>query len=496
MKSKRLTAALLTALFMIYSFTACSQTSAGNTPAPSPAVAAPTDSAAADSGAAPAVDAPANDASANDAPVEISIANWPQSIDAERVKMFEGYVATMKERYPNITIVPNEYAYTVDSFLPKAASGQLPTLYSTFFTETDKIIGAGYAADITDVLTELGYVQKLNPDMLALLQRDGRTYGVPNGGYNVGMAYNVSIFKEAGLVDANGIPLYPQTYEELAETAKTIKEKTGKTGLFWYTKNNQGGWMFMNLAWSYGVEFMKQENGKWISTFDSEEAVSAMQYVKDLKWKHNVIQDNLLVDGDDMFNMFGTNQVAMAYSTLDWNDPLITQTGMNRNDLSLSRVPAGPVDRVSLMGGNCYMFNPSSTKEQIEAAFKWLEVTGFSPEATELTQKGLEEKYENMLAKNLPVGPMPLRIWQSGDIAEVEEEIVNARINVDMNLWNEFCDGEGVTIHPEVPMNAQELYKAIDNIVQAVLTDENADIRVLLSEANATFQKDYLDNAQ
>ncbi len=35
------------------------------------------------------------------------------------------------------------------------------------------------------------------------------------------------------------------------ETAKVIREKTGKAGYALPTINNQGGWHFMNIAWSW-----------------------------------------------------------------------------------------------------------------------------------------------------------------------------------------------------------------------------------------------------
>jgi hypothetical protein len=186
----------------------------------------------------------------------------------------------------------------------------------------------------------------------------------------------------------------------------------------------------------------------------------------------------------------------MAYSTLDWNDPLVTQGEMDIADLSLARVPAGPAGRYSLMGGNATMFSPNSTPEQVDACIKWLEVTGFSPNANDTTRQGLEEKYDNTLAKNMPVGPAGNSVWQSGEAAAMEKEIRDSKINVNMALWNDFCDGKDVIIHPEVPMNAQELYKALDNVIQSVLTDENADVKALMTAANQSFQTDYLDNIQ
>lgn len=485
MKRRKLFAMLLSAALLVPTLTGCSNGAGGSTEAGGGSV-KESESASKEEVASDGSEA-----------VTISVAEWPTSADPDKLALYEGYVETMKELYPNITVVPVEYAYSVDTFLPKAVSGQLPTVYSTYFTETSKIIGAGYAKDITAVLEDVGYDKMLNKELLDLVTSDGKIYGIPGSSYNVGMLYNIELFKEAGLLDENGVPQYAQTYEDLAKLAVTVKEKTGKPGLFWYTKNNQGGWMFMNLAWSYGVDFMHQEDdGKWVATFDSDEAIAAMQFVKDLKWKYDCIQENTLVAGDDMFTAFATNQVAMAYSSLDWNDPVITAGGADKDNLSLARVPAGPAGRASLMGGNVYMFSPNATDEEVKAALKWLEVTGFSPNVNDEARKGIEERLNTEVSKGMPVGPRKMSVWTSGEYYDVEGELISENCNVDMKYWDDFAITDDVSIHPEVPMNAQELYKALDNVIQEVLTNENADVAALMTEANATFQRDYLDNAQ
>lgn len=492
MKMKKLWALLLVSLMALSVFAGCNDNPAASSKSEPGTSGSESTPAEPESKASSASEA---DANISDEPVTISVSNWPTSADPDKLAQFEGYLEKMKELHPNVTVVPDEYEYAVDTFLPKAASGQLPTIYSTFFTETSKIINAGYAADISSVMETYGYDTMMNQEMLDLMKADGKIYGIPNGGYNVGMLYNIELFEEAGLLDENGVPQYAQTYEELAQLAVTIKEKTGKPGLFWYTKNNQGGWMFMNLAWSYGVEFMKQDGDKWVATFDSDEAVEAMQYVKDLKWVHNCIQDNTLVAGDEMFTAFATNQVGMAYSTLDWNDPIVTAGGANKDNLSLARVPAGPGGRVSLMGGNVYMFSPTATEAEIDAAIKWLEVTGFSPNANDTTKSGLVEEYTTADTKGMPVGPLKMNVWSEGEYYNMVQEVVSDLNNVDMKFWDDFAKTDDLTISPEVPMNAQELYKAIDDITQEVLTNENADVAALMKQANETFQKDYLDNA-
>jgi ABC-type glycerol-3-phosphate transport system substrate-binding protein len=65
---------------------------------------------------------------------------------------------------------------------------------------------------------------------------DGKTYGVPFGGGSIAGPFlqffvHKGIYKEAGLVNADGSYKLPTTWAEVAANSKVIKEKTGKFGL-------------------------------------------------------------------------------------------------------------------------------------------------------------------------------------------------------------------------------------------------------------------------
>jgi ABC-type glycerol-3-phosphate transport system substrate-binding protein len=427
-------------------------------------------------------------------PVTITIGSWPTA-DSDNYDTYQGYIETMKEKYPYITIETSEYVYSVDSFLPLAASGQLPTLYSTYYTEANKIIDAGYAADITSTVKDYGYDTAINADLLKLVTVGDKIYGLPVSAYSMGLWYNVSLWKEAGLVDENGVPLYPSTYEELAADCQIIKEKTGKSGFFMLTENNQGGWTFMNIAWSYGAIFEQKVNDKWTATFNSPEAVAALQYVKDLRWKYNCLQDDLLADNTNLLSAFGTDQVATTFGLYEWVPYLLNATEYSKDNLAMSQVPGGPAGRSALMGGSVYMFSPTVTSEQVDACMKYLQVTGFTSKMTEDTKTALTQKYQADAADGLPVGPTGIQVWAGQSYLDAVNSIITANQNVDMKLWNNYCDNISVGLHAEEPVNAQELYVVLDAVIQEVLTNENVDPQTLLDEAVANFQKNYLDAA-
>ncbi len=427
--------------------------------------------------------------------ITITVGNWPTDNRPNDVALYEERVAKMKELYPNIEIVPDQWAYSVDSFLPKASSGQLPTIYNTWFTEIQKIIDAGYAKDITEKLEEYGFNEGVNPAAMELMSKDGRSYCIPDNMYAMGLAANINLFTEAGLVNEDGTVMYPETYEQLAEYAQQIKQKTGKAGFMLPTLNNIGGWHFMNIAWSYGVNFMEQQDGKWTATFNTDEAVAALQYVKDLKWKYNVLPDNNLIDSAEVAQMFATDQGAMYFDAPPANT-LVQLYNMEKDNISFGTLPAGPAGRYTQIGGAVNMISPDATDEQVDACFKWMEVCGVTPHVTDEIRQSREEAYQADVANGNIVGVKPYSIWVSPERVQLEDELLEKYKNVDTKHFDVYSRFENVIIRAEEPVSAQELYKILDACIQDVLTNENADCKAIIEKANSDFQKNYLDNLQ
>ncbi len=427
--------------------------------------------------------------------VTITIANWPKADDEAGLATYAEYEAKMKELYPYITIEKDEWGYDVSSFLAKASSGNLPTLFDTYFTDVGKIISAGYAADLTDAMAKHGYTDALNKDLLDLVQSGDKYYALPQSGYFVGLMVNLPVFEEAGLI-VDGLPQYPTNLDELVSVSKTIKEKTGKPGFFFPTKSNQGGWMFMNIAWAYGADFEVKDGDKWKAVFNSQEAVDALQFVRDLKWVHDILPENNLVDVNDLAGMLGTDQVGMAFGLQDWAYLLVNMVGMDRDNLAMAAMPAGPKGATPVLGGGAYIVAPTATPEQIDAVFKWLGVIGYTPGASEEEISGRELRLKDINEENHLVLPPALRVWSGDARVKAEDEVYDKYVNIDRKLWASYLDDGSKGMRPEVPVNAQELYQLLDGVIQEVLTNENADLQKLLDDAVANFQSNYLDVAE
>ena len=429
------------------------------------------------------------------APVTITVGNWPDpEKDPASYETYQGYLDIMAEKYPNITVEPSDFEFDLQTYLPIAASGQLPTTYQAHYTEVKSIIANGYAADLTDILGEYNYDEYLNDDALKLVSVDDRIYALPIGAYANGIMVNAKLFKDAGYVTDDGKLVVPKTWDELAQTAADIQEKTGAKGFMFYSKSNMGGWMFTNLGWTYGVVF-EQDNGDgtFTAAFNSEEAAAAMQFLHDLKWKHNVLPENTIVDRTDGLQLLATDQLAMIISPPDVAWELTNTYGMDLMDIGEFAIPSGPAGQAVLTGGTARFFAPNATPEQIDAGIKWLQVTGYSPEATDDVVAAKTAHWDAQAAEGRPVSNVNMSVWAGGTAYDAEHAIIEERTNMDMNLFADYIENGSTNLHAEEPVAVQALYQLMDTIIQEVFTNESADIPALLEEANTSFQTNNLD---
>jgi multiple sugar transport system substrate-binding protein len=428
--------------------------------------------------------------------IPLTLGIWPEDTLTADIELHKGYVATFNATHPNVEVVPAYYKYATDTFVPLAESGNLPVIFESWYTEPQKLINGGFVADITDILDERGWTEKINPSIRELLSKDGRIYGIPRDGYALGLMLNVELFEQAGLVDANGIPMYPKTWAELAETAKKIKDATGAAGLCLLAKDNAGGWHFSNIAWAFGATLTLEENGKFAANVDTAEAIAAMEYVKSLRWEYDVLTpDPTNEDWGSGFVNLGTGAAAMYIGANDAVNQPTQVNGLAVDKLSMCALPAGPGGvQYSLSGGTPYMFSKKATPDQINAALDYLEIMGKAPVATDDAIAGMRADAQNRIANGVPVIPR-FPCWVAEDVLAAEAEIVAEFGNVDTKLYDSYFNAlktEG-NLRLEEVGSAQDLYAELTKVLQAVITDKNANVAELMKTADTNYQT-ILDN--
>lgn len=426
--------------------------------------------------------------------VKLHVGQVPVKDTPEYERFVKGKEKFLK-LHPEVEFVEDSWSYSVDTFMAKAASNDLPCYWYAPMTEFTTFTNGGYIADVTDMVKEYGYEDTMNEQVLEQVKKDGKYYGIPHDTSIMGLIVNKELFKQAGLTDENGYVKAPQTYEQLAEYAATINEKTGKTGFSFPSMNNAGGWLFTNVAWAFGADFVKLENGKYKAAFNTRECKNALQWIKDLKWKYNAFAANAYVNGDEAVKLLASDQAAMTLMAPSDGTiaRLVTSYGANKDNIAVVNMPEGKAGRCALLGGGFFAFDKNLDDAQKKATFELMQFNGYGTSVTEQSKSNMIKTYEEYAEKNSAIGPEYFEAYKSGEIKELRDSLRKKFLNVDLNDYKEY-DPSKVVVKKEVSVCGQELYAILDGCIQEVLTNENADIDSLLKKAANDYQVNYLDN--
>lgn len=441
--------------------------------------------------------------------IKITIGMWPDEVKAQDVAMFEEWKRKFEEDYPEYEVVGQPYDYNVDTFTFLANTGQIPTVFQTWFTEPQKLIKNKYVKDITDMLKELGWYDKMDPDMRDALSNNGRVYGVPRDGYGLGLFLNLKVFQEAGILDdfdgdgdidiydEDGTPLYPTTFEEVKEVSVQItNELEDVAGFMVLSASKQGGWQFTNIAWNFGATLEVNNNGKWEANLASPEAVAALEWIQSMKHEFEVLPNEVSLAYNDCWPKIGQEAVAMCVVGSDAISTAYTNMNLPTTyPFAFVPMPAGPNgDQYSLFGGTPFMFSSRASDEQVMGALRFLEYMGRSPELSDVSKQAIEDGMKVAVNKGMPILP-DIKPWINKDYVEYKEELEQLYCNVNMEYFQDFYAKFDEMKHTEEPFASQDLYTVLDSVIQKILDPSGAqqEASSVLASANAKFQADYLD---
>mgnify|MGYP000985133699 CR=1 FL=1 len=414
--------------------------------------------------------------------VVVVINNGPKETNKAEVKKLKDTIARFNKVYPEIEIRWTDRSYSPDSFATSMAGGTAEDVSSVFATES-YIADRGYALDLTELINNWEYKEQLNPRMLQPFTKQGRYYGFPETGYIMALAYNKRLFREAGIENP------PQTWEEFVAAAKKLTDrKTGCSGFGIMGRSNFAGWGLLNWVWQAGGDFEKERNGKWKAVFAEPEAVRAVDFVRSLRWEHDVLQRNLLVGVEELMQSFAAGQLGMMLVTsTTYNIPLmVNQYKMKLEDVGLAMLPAGPAGRANQLGGSFAVINPTSPKEVQEAAFKWIAwraLQGYDP-------RQIQNLADLNRKQGLVTGTSSVPIMV-GEIAKKADEVIDK--NRDVFVVFDDAVEASKYIHLEPPFFCQQLYSEyLGPVIEAVLTNKNAAPKQSLAKAAANFESRFL----
>lgn len=308
---------------------------------------------------------------------KVEVVFW-HSFVSSTVPALKELIAMFEAEHPNITINA-QYVPTGDALIQKLITAvqsetapDISWIHSNYLPnliQADAIYPMQTFVDGPNGLTKAD-LDDMYPSLIQAASWKGTLYSIPMEATNLGLLFNKSHFRAAGLDPEKP----PRTWEELLETAKQLtldKNKDGKpeqVGLFVPVFPASGQysdwmvWQWMPFLWQAGGEIINPEQTQVL--FNSDAGVRALTY-----WKSIYDALNLRAFTSDYEAAFPSGVLSMAFDG-PWNLP----RWKDRNvDWAIAGLPAGPVKRATNVGGEYLaIFKQSKHPDEAWTFIKWM----------------------------------------------------------------------------------------------------------------------------
>jgi multiple sugar transport system substrate-binding protein len=428
------------------------------------------------SASAPAPSAAVSSAATNDvsAPTTITVNCEPPTTAATQRKEWLDDVASFEKLHPMITINSKDEAPCDDpnTFSAKLASGQEENVFYLYMTDTQQAIDSGQVLDIQSYASSVPGLADIQSSVVDPFKKGnadaGDLYGLPKTNYTLGLVYNRDLFTKAGL-DPNSPPT---TWADVQADAKKIAALgAGYVGYADYSAGNTGGWHFTAEMYSQGGDVVGAD-GK--ADFDNAKGLALINNLKQMRWTDNDMGSKQLLQYADTIQMMAAGKLGMTVGAPDYLTNMKTNDKADLTGFGMGPMPSGTAGSGTLLGGDGYMFNKSDSPDQVKAGLLWLEYENLTPGSGQFD-------YQRASADGNPVGLPEPDLFQ-GTTATADATAKAASANLPVTNFTPY-----VTATPNLkgnvePPDAQAVYKVLDGLMSAVLTNKSADPQKLLDQ--------------
>lgn len=314
--------------------------------------------------------------------ITLRLVNWA-SLD--EIKLDEQTVAEFEKHYPNINVVyePNPGRQYEEKILTALAADAPPDVFLLDSKLIPTFTNKKILLNLSPYLEKLGIDTSLwFPNVLKIAWKENGLYAFPKGFTPLMIFYNKKLFHEAN------VP-YPQplwTWNDYLSIAQRLTLDKNGDGT-----PDQYGAVFTNYyfywipwVWSAGGDVVSPDGMKASGYLNSPQTESALQFLIDLRLKHNVAPDvGTWVQSEQTginYALFANGKIAMMIDG-HWRLPKILKYQSDGSlDIGVAPLPFHPDGRkVNVMyeSGWCVPVNSKYPEEAVLlAAFMAGEVAG------------------------------------------------------------------------------------------------------------------------
>ncbi len=342
------------------------------------------------------------------------------------------------------TYNPDMYKGLMQNLQAKQAAGELPGLVQVGWAFLD------YFSNNFDYVSPQDAIDKFDKDdpnflkdnflenILDLAKNsDGDQVGIPYSLSTPVLYINKDLLKNCGLSEEG-----PKTWKEVHEFAKTIKDKTGKYGL--YIQEPQDFWAQQALIESNGAKMITDNK----ASFASQEGIEAMKAYQDMVNDGSAIH----ISWDEGVQSFVDGNICMCYTTIARREQI--QKGA-KFDVGTVKSPTFEGKDRKIPAGGCFLAITATKDDEIAAAWEfekylygieqmatWTKGTGYTPPRKDVADA--ENGLKSFLQENQMMRPA---IEQSEDVVSWASFPGNAGLEAEqllLDMRDEILSGADV----------------------------------------------------
>ncbi len=201
---------------------------------------------------------------------------WQGAVD-EANKLLEGKNIEIK-----VNKIPlDQWPVYYQKIVALIAAGNSPDIGRVAESMFPKLIQNDQVVDISDVVAKLDMSQYYENAFKGSAVKDGKTYGIPSGIYNIFLYYNKDLFEKAKLEAPSPDWTKPITYDTLVADAKALTSGSGANKIFGFSGIFEAGWINSYLL-SAGAKGLYADDGT--CSLDDASNIKVLNYL-DQMWR-------------------------------------------------------------------------------------------------------------------------------------------------------------------------------------------------------------------
>lgn len=380
----------------------------------------------------------------------------PGSYDVTSKEIVDGFIASHPEIKVEIQEAP--WGDFTSKIATQIAGNTMPDVW---LQENAVILGygeRGVAEDLSSYIERDLKADEYIDGLFAAKTADGKVWGVPHGINPIALAYNKTVFEEAGVP----LPTDEWTYADLIDTAKRLTNKDKDIYGFVGSYSITQGW----FPWIKQAGGQALDESKSKAMFTEAQTITGLnQLVAGVKEGYFTNPDFLTVNGGEQ-PTFAGGKAAMYF--MQYSSQVTMNSDFPDTDWDVVKIPLS-VDgkRYVPMVTNSWLISSRAKQESKDAAWAFLKYY-LSDEA----QKIVADSGSTLPVKNTALESLSSSTTKPANKAAYTDGIAEGGVTLDENAtWNEWrvivqqYVNEWVKGNSNPAAQAEELNKKIQDVL-------------------------------